>query len=1204
MSTIEQFIKSHCFDYQQRFQGVSLLDDVNRLPRDKCGLNRGTLDFASIAAHQKAVRENNAASRNDKAKKQVPPLLPISDLQIVQDLQTRKTKRLFITGEGGIGKTEYTRYLAYELSRLEQGAHLQVLPLLFELKHWRNQGDLFAQVVAHNSAEFSQLAAQGLVAFIFDGLDELQHDARQFEGDFGNLITRFPQCAFVVAGRQMPHLTFGQYGFTESARHILQPLNDADIHRYIFGYFDSGIRANELARELYRSSSAMRSLIRSPFMLAVTCLAVDNDSPDFVLPENPADLLEEGVRKLFVARKYQPNQKLGGPLILDDHTCLESLGALFASSTTTGYQTTIGNAVSALKSHLQLSEAEAATRLDQLAPASGLLRRAIDYGYASTNRVIAEFLAARWIALHGVPAQSNNEVDFDTAVLLFYSSNVWSEDHRGLLRWLLHALSGSHPHLLIAIADWLLKHIPPNPLPTANARSLAPRKRSLGVKTSDLNYPFDDHRRTLLHRYFDVLSAVRPSTSCAAHFQKADYLFPLQGLISHASIEFGFPFTDVESIAGISMNLRSGPLQGVIHSLQHHDATVDSLTSIVALHPDKRDEVGAILRSMLAQDDLSWDDAHKIAKLMIARYLDNPETMPALDARLKMFPDPELATLLLQALPEYRDVFPRTAMQLLNARACDFQLAEIAALLARRYPAYKGSLKPLLRRWVEEVTDNVTLWSVGEILSSTWGGDEELAETLLARFRNAPNSHVAARIGWVLILGWPNQRMEIIPTLVRLLERERDPDICTVVASVLPLGGDEYRNRAAKLLLEKIQNPPSFYAAICLMSCMAANWPSIRPLIQKALLQMLRSDEPELIVRASGALCDEWPGDEIIGKAIVEKFKTENRAAVFKVLAHRLAAAWVGDRDAERAIVTKIEERTEKWRLGVSTVAGMSVSASFLGKEADDEEEKKETLEDLTRSLALVAPGNVFAAARLYGHGDNLWLLRQESWKDWLVIHGPHNELEKYESAQGYGWAVGKDGFALMKEVVKEGFKPRPNGPWAVLVAPRNRVRQGLDRRLCPISLDNARPTPKLELLVNEVTERLFQRRLYELSRRKRRTVVSIVDGVRHSLINTGNPIDTVTADMLAKALQRDSDSHEKAREMFFFKPDERLNCEQAIDEMKIPPDEEGKLSAARRSLREYLEIPKPPPDKWTTIMYISRGAFNEYLDERKEGRW
>jgi len=449
--------------------------DDNRLPRGKCFIGRSTFDGA-LSRKQQEKEKSKITEDVEADEEQATGVL--RDEQVVERIRQGDLKSIFITGEGGMGKTEYTRMITYRLAELLDPNNPRAVPVHFELKKltkaYDNGEEFFQKRLAPTSHIWlTPLADEGKVVFIFDGLDEVGIDQVDFHHIFKTLVERFPECSWVLAGRPGTLGDLDQL-FSDAAEHELKPLELSEIQYYVNGYFayrEVPDLAPKLLSEIQSNRRSLFPIIQTPFMLAFACDGYyDPKRTDrHELPSNPAELIESGLKRIF-ARRRRGKSGAGLSLPKSDELCFEALSTLAAFtlvepkpgdpvrltfSTEAAEKWLVQNRMSfevpGVSYRLQ-DDGDAKELLDRLAPQSGILVGTDEGKFAFSNRVIAEFLAARWIVRHGYPnwPYSSDEMDsqytkpflspetaaqrLDRQIMDFLGDYVWTIDRSALVQ--------------------------------------------------------------------------------------------------------------------------------------------------------------------------------------------------------------------------------------------------------------------------------------------------------------------------------------------------------------------------------------------------------------------------------------------------------------------------------------------------------------------------------------------------------------------------------------------------------------------------------------------------------------------------------------------------------------------------------------------------------------------------------------------------
>ena len=233
-------------------------------------------------------------------------------------------------------------------------------------------------------------------------------------------------------------------------------------------------------------------------MLAFACDGYfDPKQPDRrEIPSNPAKLIEAGLKRIFSRRRHEARTPALN-LPQSDELCLEALSTLAAFmlvEPTPGKPTRLSFSAEEAEnwllqnrsffeardiSYSLLNDGHAKELLGRIAPQSGVLVRTDDRKFAFTNRVVAEFLAARWIVRHGYPnwpyGSENAKSPYTKPaadpeapeqqrirqIMDFAGDHVWSINHRPLIQGIWFELGrcadgGSH---LMRFIRWTCRQI-------------------------------------------------------------------------------------------------------------------------------------------------------------------------------------------------------------------------------------------------------------------------------------------------------------------------------------------------------------------------------------------------------------------------------------------------------------------------------------------------------------------------------------------------------------------------------------------------------------------------------------------------------------------------------------------------------------------------------------------------------------------------
>ena len=128
------------------------------------------------------------------------------------------SKRLIISGTGGIGKSMMMRHLFFNC--IESYKDTELLPILISLNNYSETQTDLSEVLYDTICEFTDEVKQkdfyfflnsGKVILLLDGLDELIGDIREiFQKALLGLIKKYPKNAIIISSR--PNSTFVQMG--------------------------------------------------------------------------------------------------------------------------------------------------------------------------------------------------------------------------------------------------------------------------------------------------------------------------------------------------------------------------------------------------------------------------------------------------------------------------------------------------------------------------------------------------------------------------------------------------------------------------------------------------------------------------------------------------------------------------------------------------------------------------------------------------------------------------------------------------------------------------------------------------------------------------------------------------------------------------------------------------------------------------------
>jgi len=236
-----------------------------------------------------------------------------------------EAQRLFILGKPGAGKTTFLKYVALQAAQ----GKLDKVPIFVSLRDWSESGlELTAYVVKEfglcgfpRAEPFVQrILMEGQAVALFDGLDEVKREDGHRKTAIDALCEfsrrhQESQC-MITCRTAATERQFEQYTEVEVA-----DFTDEQVQAYMHKWFadDPGKRELLLANLGQDEHHGLRELTRSPLLLSVLCLAVDETGH---LPQRRAGIYAEafdvllkrwdasrGVRRDEVYRKLSVARK-------------------------------------------------------------------------------------------------------------------------------------------------------------------------------------------------------------------------------------------------------------------------------------------------------------------------------------------------------------------------------------------------------------------------------------------------------------------------------------------------------------------------------------------------------------------------------------------------------------------------------------------------------------------------------------------------------------------------------------------------------------------------------------------------------------------------------------------------------------------------------------------------------------------------------
>jgi len=283
----------------------------------------------------RVLRDHRIAMHGSTARVQPPDfserrLVPLKDIYVVPRMSGALTspgaliKRVealdagghVILGDPGAGKTTLVTHLAHTLTTKPDHVRLETVAIV-NLREFEQQRETSALSVADYLAartrdrlqvtstpeDWDRALRRGLVAVLFDGLDELLQVPRRSEmaSIIEAFLGRYPLIPVVVTCR------FDGYGEAALARDLfrvsrLHPFDDRQVEEYVRKWF--GLEGNSLAdrtpaesAEAFMGESSPTSELRSnPLLLSLLCILFRGRG---YIPENLSEVYRECTELLF-----------------------------------------------------------------------------------------------------------------------------------------------------------------------------------------------------------------------------------------------------------------------------------------------------------------------------------------------------------------------------------------------------------------------------------------------------------------------------------------------------------------------------------------------------------------------------------------------------------------------------------------------------------------------------------------------------------------------------------------------------------------------------------------------------------------------------------------------------------------------------------------------------------------------------------------
>ncbi len=223
----------------------------------------------------------------------------IGGLELVKHADSR---RLFILGKPGAGKTTFLKYVALQAVQDK----LDMVPIFVSLKEWADSGlalmpFLVSQFKICNfpdaQAFIEQLLRAGNAIVLFDGLDEVsagEGQRDQLTAALRDFSKQYDRCQCLMTCRiAATDYTFERFTYVE-----LADFNDEQITTFVTKWFqDSEVKREMFLRDFAKPEQrGLRELASSPLLLSLLCLSFD---ATLTFPQRRVEIYEEALEALL-----------------------------------------------------------------------------------------------------------------------------------------------------------------------------------------------------------------------------------------------------------------------------------------------------------------------------------------------------------------------------------------------------------------------------------------------------------------------------------------------------------------------------------------------------------------------------------------------------------------------------------------------------------------------------------------------------------------------------------------------------------------------------------------------------------------------------------------------------------------------------------------------------------------------------------------
>jgi hypothetical protein len=311
------------------------------------------------------------------------------------------TKRLLIVGEPGAGKTSLLRHLALAMiadeedSSSEESA-LDRLPVYISLRQWTSPRDIYSALqntIAAAGGEWvasnlRELAKQGTLVLLLDGLDEVDESSRQkvvqWLVQFGR---SYPRTQIIVTTR--PHAEGALIrDFTPVT---IKPFDSARVRDFAYRRLYRGKSWRQFV-SCYRECHDMQHVLGNPLLLSIATYLYRRSD---LVPQNSAQLIKDFVTALTDTWDSSRGVKRHYDRELTPERVRNALGRLAFQCLVQGRNAfTTGDATSWLDS--RAGDAASRAYLERLREITGLLCMTQADTWTFSHRVFMDYFAANY----------------------------------------------------------------------------------------------------------------------------------------------------------------------------------------------------------------------------------------------------------------------------------------------------------------------------------------------------------------------------------------------------------------------------------------------------------------------------------------------------------------------------------------------------------------------------------------------------------------------------------------------------------------------------------------------------------------------------------------------------------------------------------------------------------------------------------------